>query len=131
MNLARYPYLFRVYQELTEISARLDAEDAAKRSGGLKVAAGRDVNRVSWPGLGDYWLTGPQLAVVRELASALLHSARPEVDEVHLLRVAGTKHRRLRDVFYRSPAWGELVLSAGAGQYRLFAPVASMPDDAA
>lgn len=128
MSLKEYPYLQQIHEELT----RLTVAETAREPSRMRIESGRDIHRVTWPGLGAYWLTGPQVAVVRELLQALLHSRSPEVDQHHLILASGLPVRRLAEVFAGSSAWVELVVpGAGAGRYRLAAAVDDGPDDAA
>ena len=91
-------------------------------------AAGRprhspDFRQVGWPGLGSFALSPKQALAVRELWSARLGGASPDVPERELLAAADSDGDRLQDLFKRSPAWGVLVLRGSRpGTFRLPEP---------
>lgn len=85
----------------------------------------RRVHKVTWPGLGAYWLTDPQHRVVTVLAEALAESASPEVHQAALIAASGQQASRLATVFAGSSAWGTLIVPGSQpGCYRL----AGLPD---
>jgi hypothetical protein len=68
-----------------------------------------DYRSVSWDGR-TYRLTAMQAAVVRMLWEAWEAGA-PDVGQATLMEAADSCGDRLRDVFRRSAAWGELVIA--------------------
>lgn len=63
---------------------------------------------VCWCGV-VYSLTGTQAAIVRILWESWEHGA-PEVSADHLLESVDSQTGRLRDLFARNPAWGNLIV---------------------
>lgn len=114
--LRDYSTLDALYRDLSRLSVSESARAAARGS------PGPDWSRVAVPWVGEFLMSRPQRAVVRELLDALT-SASPEVDQRQLLRAAGSGARRLADLFRGSEAWGRLVVPGErAGHYRLPAP---------
>lgn len=119
----KYPLLSGLAEELSSLRAE-GLGRAPEAPAVPRVEPGRDLARVRWPVAGEersYWLTGPQARVVGLLIDALVSSRSPDVDQGVLLQAARVPGaRRLRDVFARSSAWGELVVPGDSpGSYRL------------
>lgn len=133
--LSKLPALRALHDDLAQLAAgervAVGMTEAARRGR----TAG--VYKVCVPWVGDFWLTGPQRAVVQELTEAL-GSRSQDIDERVLVGIAGATGRKLRDVFTGVEGWEQLVVRGKrAGTYRLAAPpeaageadVARVPDE--
>ncbi len=85
------------------------------------VAARPRLTHVTWPGVGSFWLTCPQLRVVDTLLDALICNHSGEVSEERLLAVAQSADAPdLVALFDDSQAWGKLVVAGQRkGAWRL------------
>ncbi len=133
MNIKNYPRLSEIGEELIRLAVTENARAGPPPVLRASCVAGRDRTKVCWPGLGEFWLSGPQARVLRELVDAILYSADPDVSQAHLVRKSGTRATRLAEVFAGSPAWGTLVVPGRSpGTYRVPSPPPrGGPDDAA
>jgi hypothetical protein len=77
-----------------------------------------DWRRASWPDLGMFEFTAMQGAALRVLWEARA-AGRPCVNQLELLRAAGSDMTRLCHLFRGHPAWQQLILSGPGGTYRL------------
>jgi hypothetical protein len=118
MSLKRFPALAALLEDLTRLAVEESAREPIDRA--AREHFGQDARKVFWPGLGEFWLTPPQVLVVRKLMKASINSDRPEVKERRLLAASGSDAESLEELFAGSPAWGCLVIpGVRRGRYRL------------
>lgn len=118
MSITACPLLSALLKELQGLANPPEAQPARRRS--FTLSPGRDLLRISWPGLADYWLNDPQRRVVASLLDAYLNCQSPDVPESVLVANSGAKVSHLREVFTRHAAWDALILPGrSAGTYRL------------
>lgn len=127
----RCPTLVGLLEDLKRVddAGLLEREPPPPRPG-PRLEAGRDLDKVTWPGVGEFWLSRAQRAVVRILIESYLHSRSPEVPQQVLLQAAGragSRYARLESLFRNSAAWGRLIVPGSAGTYR----VPDLPEEAA
>lgn len=82
----------------------------------------KDFRQISWPGLGVFYLTLKQAAVIRLLWKARAEGAGDLPGQV-LLRAADSDSNRLVDLFAKSSAWRTLIQSTRKGLYHLPYPI--------
>jgi hypothetical protein len=95
------------------------ADDTADRVRLPPTSHSPDYCAVRWHGEA-YTFTPTQAAVVRQLWEAWADGS-PEVRQETLLEAADSTAGRLRDLFRGHPAWGNLIVPAAKGMYRLAA----------
>lgn len=77
-----------------------------------------DFQLVYWPGLGRFRFTRQQSRAVAVLWQAMLDGTH-FVDQLTLLRAAGSDASRCSDLFRRCEAWGTLIIRGEGALYRL------------
>lgn len=120
MSLVRFPILRGLLEDLT----KLNTQEVSRRAAvAHQVRESRDVTTVSIPWVGEFHLTGPQRAVVRELIDSLVNCSNPCVEERVLLLRSKSQARSLEELFKGSPAWGVLILRGAApGTFQIAPP---------
>lgn len=124
-----YPTLTALFEELRILEGIGQLVSGASRlAGGGKFCfkRGRDIGRLSWPGLGDFYLDRPQQQVVAMLLDAMVSGQTPDVPEAAILRAIGSGQSGLRELFVGTlaeGAWGTLIVPGREpGDVRLAAP---------
>lgn len=79
------------------------------------------IDRLTWPGVGVFYLDAREREVVRVLLDAYFECDSPDVPERTLLRAIGGE-TSLAEVFAGNEAWGRLVVPGRDGTFRLAAP---------
>lgn len=121
-----YPTLSGLFVDLTRMEkVGVIQSGSATLKGGAKIqfTRGRQIGRLNWPGVGDFWLDRQQQEVVAVLMEAYFECDVPDVPDATLLRAIESKENHIAKVFRGTDAYGKLVVKGKRpGTSRLAAP---------